>query len=299
MPPEGTQGQKRGLFAALSTPVAGRRPLQVALGSVLICGGPTAQAQMWAGCPLEPHFCGASSRGLPGPVLARPMALAFTSPLGDHQRDQRPGCPQSHQEGHYKRRRRPPPSLAQRSQGRAVHLFSLWCCWEGPPPSLVAPGWLSCTPAPSQDQLSHAGLTSRSRGHYVWSTSPGQNFTGRCSSSFPGRAAPVSRQPGSRACPGDAPTPTRRALPWARFPGLLYRQLLFPLRCLPASASASFHGSFSSAPCHLHFPLTLSLPLLTKDGGSVGSPCGEGHLEYLGQAGRPFQRLPEAYRALV
>lgn len=177
------------------------------------------------------------------------VALAFTSPLGGHQREQCPLCPQSSQEGHCKRRRPPTPQPSAVIAGQSCPSPFPAVLLAGPPASSVAPGWLPCTPAPSQDQLSHAGPTSRSRGHYVWSTNPGQSFTGR--------------RPSSLACPRDAHAHAALAAPPRRdakppLPGPLPGPALpaaSPPSLHPGFASASFLRSSSSARCHLPFPL--------------------------------------------
>lgn len=170
----------------------------------------------------------------------------------------------------------PLPSLAQRIAGHSCPSLSPAVLLGGAPPSLIAPGWLACTPAPSQDRLSHAGPTSRSRGHYVWSTNPGPSFTGRLSA----HAAPAAPPRCDEIPPLPGPGPR----------GLRYQQLLSPLRCPPASAS--FHRSFSSAPFRLHFPLTpcpwLHCPVwvpMWRGPPCIGSSHA-GHSRGCGMAGR-------------
>lgn len=168
-----------------------------------------------------------------GPCWPAPwVALAFTSPLGGHQREQCPLCPQSSQEGHCKRRRPPTPQPSAVIAGQSCPSPFPAVLLAGPPASSVAPGWLPCTPAPSQDQLSHAGPASRSRGHYVWSTNPGQSSTGRRPSSLAGRAAPAPEMPTPTQLWQPLRDATRSRLSPGRSPGLRYQQRL-PLRCVP------------------------------------------------------------------
>lgn len=235
-----------------------------------------------------------------GPCWPAPwVALAFTSPLGGHQREQCPLCPQSSQEGHCKRRRPPTPQPSTVIAGQSCPTPFPAVLLAGPPVSSVAPGWLPCTPAPSQDQLSHAGPTSRSRGHYVWSTNPGQSFTGRRPSSLAGRAA-HSRAP---APAPEMPTPTQLWQPLRAprcdamppLPGPL------PGPALPAASPPSLRPGFCVCvfpPVFQLCPLpsafsasSLPLALLPKDGGSAGSPCREGHPEDGEQSRGSFQRL--------
>lgn len=146
-------------------------------------------------------------------------------------------------------------------------------------------------PAPSQNRLSHAGPTSRNRGHYVWSINPGQSLQAhsqltprasgirpstagllrlpsRCIHSHTALAAPPRRMPPLPRPASPGPALLATSLPSSLPPGFFY--LYFSI----------FPWVFQLCPIPSAFSAHSVLSFTAQDGGSVGTPCGEGHPEF-------------------